>query len=91
MTQDAAQDTRKLHDAVRSIVLEELEIEPEELTQDALFEEEYDADSLSLLAIVARFEKELHIVVPSDRVGEMVTFGAVLAVVDEFTQTTAHV
>ncbi|GAB2895729.1 acyl carrier protein [Streptomyces hainanensis] len=83
MTQDAAQGVSQLHTAVRSIVAEELEIEPEELTENANFEEEYEADSLSLLAIVARFEHELSVVIPSDRVGEMVNLDMVLKLVSE--------
>ncbi|WP_207931022.1 acyl carrier protein [Streptomyces sp. 8K308] len=83
MTQDAAQAVSQLHTAVRSIVAEELEIEPEELTESANFEEEYEADSLSLLAIVARFEHELDVTIPSDRVGEMVSLEVVLKLVTE--------
>ena len=91
MSQEAVQDVQQLHEAVRVIVVQELEIEPEELTETALFEDEYGADSLSLLAIVARFENELGVVVPSERVGEMLSFEAVLAVVDEFSGTATRV
>jgi len=91
MSLDAATDVDTLHEAVRSIVVEELEIELEELQDDASFEEEYGADSLSLLAITARFENELKIIVPADRVGEMLTYTQVLAVVDEFSGQPTHV
>jgi acyl carrier protein len=91
VTQDAIQDAPQLHAAVRTIVVEELEIEPDELSETALFEDEYDADSLSLLAIVARFESELGIAIPADRVGEMLSLDKVLAVVDEFSGATTHV
>jgi acyl carrier protein len=86
MSLDAAQDVTKLHDVVRSIVVEELEIEPEELEDTASFEDDYDADSLSLLAIVARFENELGVVIPTDRIGEMLSYQKVLAVFDEFSR-----
>lgn len=89
MTQ-TTQDVSDLHDTVRTIVVEELEIEPSELTQTALFEDEYDADSLSLLAIVARFENELGVIIPSDRIGEMTSFEKVLAVLAEHTGTASH-
>jgi acyl carrier protein len=89
MTLDAAaRDVRKLHDVVRSIVVEELEIEPEELDETALFEDEYGADSLSLLAIVARFDNQLKITIPTDRVGEMTSYDKVLALVTEFSGPT---
>lgn len=84
------QDATSLHEAVRTIVVEELEIEPDELTDSALFEDEYGADSLSLLAIVARFENELGIVVPTERLGDMLSFDQVIAVVDELSAATAH-
>jgi acyl carrier protein len=84
------QDANSLHEAVRAIVVEELEIEPDELTDGALFEDEYGADSLSLLAIVARFENELGILVPSERLGDMLSFDQVIAVVDELSGAAAH-
>jgi acyl carrier protein len=84
VTQDVAQDLEQLHATVRSIVAEELEIEPDELTESAVFEEEYDADSLSLLAIVSRFEHELGVAIPADRVGEMTSLEMVLKMVGEF-------
>ena len=61
------------------------------LQHAALFEDEYGADSLSLLAIVARFENELGIVVPSELVGEMLSFDRVLAVVGELSGAASHV
>jgi acyl carrier protein len=74
----------RLHEAVRSIVVQELEIEPDELVETALFDEEYDADSLSLLAIATRFEKELGVTIPNERLGEMLSFEKVLHVVEEY-------
>jgi acyl carrier protein len=91
VTQDDAHDGQELRSAVRSIVAEELEVEPDELTETATFEEEYDADSLSLLAIAARFERELGIAIPSDRVGEMTSLDMVVKMVDEHRGTGSHV
>ncbi|GAB6898059.1 acyl carrier protein [Kineosporia succinea] len=73
--------TEDLYRTVRRIVVEELEIEPEELDEAARFEDDYDADSLALLAMVARFENEAGILVPNERIAEMSTFGQVLAVI----------
>ena len=91
MTQTTAQDVKRLHETVRSIVVQELEIEPHELVETALFDEDYDADSLSLLAIAARFEKELGLSIPNDRLGEMLSFEKVLLVVDEYSGRASHV
>jgi acyl carrier protein len=86
MTQEtitASPDLDEVKASIRQIVAEELELDPDELTDTADFVEEYDADSLSLITVVARIEKEVGIVVPRDRFAEMATLDDVFAVVAE--------
>ncbi|MCP2248810.1 acyl carrier protein [Lentzea aerocolonigenes] len=87
MTQDVASSTSDLRAAIGEILVQELEIESDELTATAGFEDEYGADSLTLLAVVARFERELGIVIPSDHVGRMTSLDKVYEVVNEFSGT----
>jgi acyl carrier protein len=54
------------HQRIREIIGEELDIEQEELNDTADFMDAYDADSLSLITVAARIEKELHIAIPTD-------------------------
>ncbi|RMI45206.1 acyl carrier protein [Streptomyces triticirhizae] len=62
--------TASVRERIRDIVVAELEVEGE-IEETGDFVEEYDADSLSLITIVSRVEKELGIRVPKDELSEM--------------------
>ena len=59
MTKDAAQ-----LEELREMVAEVLEIEPDELTDTGDFVEEYEADSLRAIEILARIEKSFKVEIP---------------------------
>ncbi|MGW4164014.1 acyl carrier protein [Streptomyces sp. NPDC004788] len=63
-----ALSSAEIENRIRIIVAEELEVEgePAELDATAQFVEDLDADSLALIQILARIEKELGIAVPVD-------------------------
>ena len=75
------------HDKIRDIILQELELEPDELADTGNFVEDYDADSLSLITIVARIEKELGVVVPKDELPNMLNLANVFSIVDRYSAT----
>jgi acyl carrier protein len=81
-TVDAPADISAMRDRIREIVMTELEIEPGELDDTRHFVDEYDADSLSLITIVSRVEKELGVVVPKSELRKMTNLGATFAVVE---------
>lgn len=66
MSQVAGEVSAKMHDRIRELIVEELEIEPGELSDTADFMEAYEADSLSLITVAARIEKELHVAIPTE-------------------------
>lgn len=66
MSQMTGEVSAKMHDRIRELIVEELEIEPDELSDTADFMEAYDADSLSLITVAARIEKELHVAIPTE-------------------------
>ncbi len=70
-----------LQEKIRGIISQELELEDGELTATGHFIDEYDADSLSLITILARIEKELGIVVPQDELPNMPNLQGVYDVV----------
>jgi acyl carrier protein len=74
----------ELHEKIKDIITEELELEPDELNESGSFIEDYDADSLSLITIVSRIEKELGVVVPKDELPNMSTLGNVYLVVGKY-------
>lgn len=46
--------------------------------------DDYDADSLALIAVVARIEKELGLVIPKSELPQMVGLAAVFALIDSY-------
>jgi acyl carrier protein len=78
-----AQDTTGgLHAFLGTILAEELEIDPAELSPAADFVETYGADSLTVLAVIARIERDLGILIPTEEAAEMTTFEAALALAE---------
>ncbi|MGW5880128.1 acyl carrier protein [Nocardiopsis terrae] len=64
-------DLASVRESVAEIVVEELELEEGELSPEGDFAEEYDGDSLALITVVARIEKELGVKVPSEALAEL--------------------
>ncbi|MFC9531505.1 acyl carrier protein [Streptomyces sp. NPDC057717] len=72
MTQQTVASAARYHEQVSRIVIEELELEEGELTDSGHFIDDYDSDSLSLITVVSRIEKELGVAIPKDTLGELV-------------------
>jgi acyl carrier protein len=64
---------------LREIVAEVLEIEPEELTDTGDFMDEYEADSLRAIEILARIDKQFKIEIPQAELPELRNLKAVHA------------
>ena len=75
-------DSGVLRDAIRQILVEELELDAAEVRDDADFVEEYDADSLSLITVVARIERDLGIAVPRDELAGLTNLQKVFDAVE---------
>ena len=73
----------ELESVIRGILAEELDLEPGELSLTANFVVEYDADSLSLITVIARIEKQLGVRIPLSLQEQMADLAGVLAVVRE--------
>jgi acyl carrier protein len=70
---------------LREIVAEVLEMEPEEVVDTADFVEEYEADSLRAIEILARIEKKYKVEIPQNELNEMRSLKAVYEVVARYT------
>lgn len=68
-------------DEVRSIVAQVLELEDDELKDDASFVDGYEADSLQAIEILSRLEKRFGIEIPQADLPEMQDVLAVYRVV----------
>ncbi|GAA3060991.1 hypothetical protein GCM10017562_27580 [Streptomyces roseofulvus] len=58
---------------IREIVAEVLEVDASELTEDSSFVNDFDADSLLVIEIISRFERDLHVKIPKDELAELDT------------------
>ncbi|MFL1375918.1 MULTISPECIES: acyl carrier protein [unclassified Nocardiopsis] len=71
-------------DKLEEIVSQELELEEGELTPTGHFIEEYEGDSLSLITVVARIEKEMGVVIPKSELHDLLDFERLAAAVREY-------
>lgn len=76
------QDTRMQE--LREVVAEVLEVETDELTDTGDFVEEYEADSLRAIEILARLEKRYRVEIPQSELAGMRTLKGVREVVDRY-------
>lgn len=81
MSQGTTEISAIMHQRIREFVIEELDIEADELSDTANFVEAYDADSLSLITVAARIEKELHVAIPTEEWSTLTNLEQVFAVV----------
>ena len=71
----AAEHTEK----VKDIIVTELGVEREKLTDDASFIDDLGADSLDIVELVMEFEKELNIDIPDEDAEKLRTVGDAIA------------
>ncbi|MCT9933145.1 acyl carrier protein [Planotetraspora sp. A-T 1434] len=69
---------------LREIVAEVLELEPEEVADAGDFVDEYDADSLRAIEILARIEKKYKVDIPQSELNDMRSLKAVYTVVARY-------
>lgn len=69
--------------ALKDIVCDILEIEPDEMTETSLFIDDHNADSLRAIEILATLEKEFSIKIQQEKLVEMVNLNGVYGVVAE--------
>jgi acyl carrier protein len=62
---------------LREMVAEVLEVEPEELSDTGDFIEDYEADSLRAIEILARIDKQYKVEIPQAEMPELRTLRAV--------------
>lgn len=70
-------------DEIEEIVMDILEIEPEDMTQTSRFKEDHHADSLLAIEILANLERTFGITIPQSELARMVDMEGVHAVVAE--------
>lgn len=60
---------------VKSIVVEELDVQESQVTDSATFEGDLQADSLMVVELIMALEDEFGVAIPEDDAQEITTFG----------------
>jgi len=71
-------DIKEMEKKVKDIIVEELGVEGDKLTDDASFMEALGADSLDTVELVMAFEKEFDIDIPDEEAEKLRTVGDAL-------------
>jgi acyl carrier protein len=74
--------TQSIHDRLKAIVCDRLDVSPELFTEDASFVEQLGADSLDLVDLIMNVEEEFKIQIPDD---DYVHFATVKHAIDYLT------
>jgi acyl carrier protein len=69
---------------LRGIVSEVLELEPGELTMSSNFVNDYEADSLDAIEIIARIERDMGVRIPNEALPEMIDLSAAIDIVNRY-------
>jgi len=76
-------DMKELETKVKDIIVEELGVERDKLTDTASFMEDLGADSLDTVELVMAFEKEFDIDIPDEEAEKLRTVGDALKYLHE--------
>ncbi len=72
-----------LEDKVKDIIVEQLGVNPEQVTPEASFIEDLGADSLDTVELVMAFEEEFSAEIPDEDAEKLTTVGAVISYLKE--------
>ena len=73
-------------DKVKSIIVEQLGVDEEEVTSDASFVEDLGADSLDIVELVMALEEEFGSEIPDEQAEKLLTVGDVIKYIEETQQ-----
>lgn len=68
---------------VQSIIVEQLDVDPDEVTMDARFREDLEADSLDLVELIMAFEEEFGGEISDEEAQEIQTVGDAVNYLEE--------
>ena len=68
-------DREKAVEEVRAILVEQLGVDPAEVTEDSSFQEDLNADSLDLVELIMEMEDRFKIKIPDEEAEKIATVG----------------
>ncbi|MDR1192047.1 MAG: acyl carrier protein [Verrucomicrobiales bacterium] len=74
---------KTIEDKVKEIIVEQLSVNPEQVTPEAKFIEDLGADSLDVVELVMAFEEHFSIEVPDEDAEKLASVGDVLKYIEE--------
>src|ERR671917_1935073 len=74
---------KPIEEKVKDIIVEQLGVNPEQVTPQASFIEDLGADSLDIVELVMAFEEEFNVEVPDEDAEKLQTVGDVIKYIEE--------
>jgi acyl carrier protein len=74
---------KSIEEKVKDIIVEQLGVNPEQVTPQASFIEDLGADSLDIVELVMAFEEEFGVEVPDEDAEKLRTVGDVIKYIEE--------
>ena len=74
---------KSIEEKVKDIIVEQLGVNPEQVTQEASFIEDLGADSLDIVELVMAFEEEFGVEVPDEDAEKLQKVGDVIKYIEE--------
>jgi acyl carrier protein len=77
---------KSIEERVKEIIVEQLGVNPEQVTPTAKFIEDLGADSLDTVELVMAFEEEFNVEVPDEDAEKLQTVGDVIRYIEDKTE-----
>ena len=75
-----------IFDKVKSIIVDQLDVDEDKVTLNANIQDDLGADSLDIVDLVMSFEDEFDLEIPDDQVENIKTVGDVVKYIEETTE-----
>ena len=74
---------QEIFNKVKALIVEELQVEEEKVTEDATFESDLGADSLDAIEMITGIEDEFGITIPDEEAMTLRTVGSIVDFVEK--------
>jgi len=74
---------KSIEDKVKEIIVEQLSVNPEQVTPEAKFIDDLGADSLDVVELVMAFEEQFSVEVPDEDAEKLTSVGDVIKYIEE--------